>query len=122
VLRWLTVVGREAVSMPRKRATGESANARATEAAAAPRPKLPHVISKTAVYSMESLRAALGLCKHSVGREIREGRLKACKRCGRYWIIGTDVLAWLQGGAVQARLHRERDGDVLNDQPTARPA
>ncbi len=51
-----------------------------------------------AVYSLDQLRAALGVRRSSLGREIRLGRLQVSKRCGRYWFRSEWILSWLDGG------------------------
>jgi hypothetical protein len=60
----------------------------------------PHVIEPTAVYTVESLRAALGLTKSTVNREVRLGRLRVTKRAGKYFLLGTWILEWLRSGEV----------------------
>jgi hypothetical protein len=62
-----------------------------------------HVIRPTAVYSVESARSALGLTKTTIGREIRLGRLRVAKRAGRYFILGTWLLEWLETGEIRRR-------------------
>jgi hypothetical protein len=57
-----------------------------------------HVIAQDAVYSADSFRRTFGLRPSSLRREVREGRLKVYKRCGKYFILGGDVLAWLRSG------------------------
>jgi hypothetical protein len=74
----------------------------ATEPAASP---AVHVIHEHAVYSADSFRRAFGLRTSSLRRELREGRLKVYKRCGKYFILGEDILAWLRGGAVRPGGH-----------------
>jgi hypothetical protein len=59
-----------------------------------------HVIEPTAVYTGESLRAALGLPKSTVGREVRLGRLRVTKRAGKYFLLGEWILEWLEQGEV----------------------
>ena len=55
------------------------------------------IVPPHAIFTVASLQATLGLKKGSLPREIRLKRLKAHKRCGRYFILGADVLAWLAG-------------------------
>jgi hypothetical protein len=71
-----------------------------TNAAAAP---TPHIVCASAVYTAEAFRRAFGLRASSLRREVREGRLKVHKRCGKYFILGEDVLAWLRAGVVNVR-------------------
>jgi hypothetical protein len=56
------------------------------------------IIDPHAVYSLTGLQTALRLRKNSLPREIKGKRLVAHRRCGRWWLIGKDVLAWLEGG------------------------
>jgi hypothetical protein len=60
----------------------------------------PHVINPRGVYTTQSLQAALGLTKTTIGREIRLGRLRVTKRAGKYFVLGTWVLEWLAAGEV----------------------
>jgi hypothetical protein len=59
-----------------------------------------HLIESNAVYSLESARAALGLARATLRREIRLGRLRVSKRAGRYYILGCWLLQWLQAGEI----------------------
>ena len=61
---------------------------------------IQHVIASNAVYSLESARAALGLARATLRREIRLGRLRVSKRAGRYYILGCWLLQWLQAGEI----------------------
>ena len=58
----------------------------------------PPVIHPTAVYQVSHVREMLRLRQSSLRREIREGRLRVCKRCGRYYFLGEQLLDWLRGG------------------------
>ena len=68
----------------------------------------PHVIHPYAVYTAASLRAALGLTKTTVAREVRLRRLRVSKRAGKYFILGSWVLDWLRDGEG----HRNCDPQV----------
>lgn len=68
-----------------------------------------HTIQPTSVYTTESFRRTFGLRATSLRREVREGRLKVYKRCGKYYLLGEDILAWIRGGAV--RRQRGQDGE-----------
>jgi hypothetical protein len=59
-----------------------------------------HVISPTAVYFVDDLTRLFRLRKSTVRRELREGRLSVCKRAGRYFVLGEQLLAWLRGGEL----------------------
>jgi helix-turn-helix protein len=64
------------------------------------------VIATTAVFTIASLREVLGARRGSIPREIRQGRLKAHKRLGKYYILGEDVLEWIRGGTpAKAGVH-----------------
>jgi hypothetical protein len=71
------------------------------------------IIDPHAVFTLESLRVTLGLRDGSLPREIRQGRLKAHRRCGRYFILGSDVIAWLRSN--QPTL--ERSGMAMSNGP-----
>jgi len=59
-----------------------------------------HVIQPTAVYDLVTGRAALGLAKGCLPREIRLGRLRASKRAGKIFILGEFLLEWLQDAEI----------------------
>jgi hypothetical protein len=46
------------------------------------------------------------LRKSSLRREIREGRLKVSKRCGKYFFLGEQLLNWLRSGEIPASPRR----------------
>jgi hypothetical protein len=62
-----------------------------------------HVIHPNAVYGRDDLRIVLHLRKSTLGREIREKRLRVSKRAGRYFILGSWVLEWLRAGEITKR-------------------
>jgi hypothetical protein len=69
-----------------------------------------HEIRAGNIYTTDSFRRVFGLRQSSLRREVREGRLKVYKRCGKYFILGDQVLAWLQGGELQRRGRDVREG------------
>jgi hypothetical protein len=71
------------------------------EPATTPAPPCGHVVHEGAVYSADAFRRTFGLRTSSLRREVRERRLKVHKRCGKYFILGADVLAWLRGGTAE---------------------
>jgi hypothetical protein len=73
-----------------------------------PRPD-PHVIHPSAVYTVATLQAALSLTKSTVAREVRLRRLRATKRAGRYYILGTWILEWLKDGEVRQKAKLETE-------------
>jgi hypothetical protein len=60
-----------------------------------------HQIKRGAVYSLEAARAALGLARATLRREIRLGRLRVAKRAGRYYLLGSWLLEWLRQGEAR---------------------
>src|SRR5262245_56152451 len=67
---------------------------------------LPHVIHPAAVYFVENLRHIFKLSGSSVRREVRLGRLRIAKRCGRYFCLGKWVLQWIEEGELRRRSDR----------------
>ena len=63
----------------------------------------PHRIDPNAVYVLDEARQLFHLRKSSIRREVREGRLRIAKRCGRYYLLGAWLLEWLQGGEIARR-------------------
>jgi hypothetical protein len=63
-----------------------------------------HVVYPGAVYTVEDLRRIFGLKASSVRREVRLGRLRIAKRCGRYYCLGQWVLEWLGDGELKPPL------------------
>lgn len=59
-----------------------------------------HVIKSTAVYTLETARAALGLARACLPREIKLGRLRVARRGGKYMILGSWLLSWIEGGEI----------------------
>lgn len=53
-----------------------------------------------AVYDKEALQKMLGLSATTILREVRAGRLRACKRAGRYFFLAEHVNEWLRKGEV----------------------
>jgi hypothetical protein len=76
-------------------------------AAAEPPPSEPAIIHPTGVYQVVHVRAMLGLRQSSLRREIREGRLRVNKRCGKYFFLGQQLLDWLAGGELKRRRAEE---------------
>jgi hypothetical protein len=70
-----------------------------------------HVIHPDAVYSLESARAALGLARATLRREVRLGRLRVSKRAGRYYLLGAWLLEWLRAGEVRRYLRAAVPGE-----------
>ena len=64
---------------------------------------IKHIIHPSAVYSQEAVRLSLGLKTATLQREIRLGRLRVAKRAGRYYILGSWLLEWVEKGEVQRR-------------------
>jgi hypothetical protein len=60
------------------------------------------IIAPTAAYGIEQARMMLGLRKNTLPREIRLRRLRVSRRGGRYYILGSWLLAWIRAGEVTA--------------------
>ena len=65
--------------------------------------KVPHVIHPGGAYTVEDLRRVFGLKASSVRREVRFGRLRMAKRCGRYYCLGQWVRQWIEDGELNPR-------------------
>lgn len=72
----------------------------------------PATIDPHAAYSVAQATALLGLRDNSLPREIRNGRLRCSKRCGRYFVLGRWLLEWLEGGEL--RRYRGVNGNGKN--------
>jgi hypothetical protein len=88
--------------------------AKATTTAPA-RQALAPVIDPHAVFTVSSAQAVLALPKGCLPREIRLGRLRASKRSGRYWVLGSWLLQWLEGGEIHRHRHEAADSNSLMD-------
>jgi hypothetical protein len=63
----------------------------------------PFHIDPNAVYRPQQVIAALGLRGSSLRSEWRAGRLRVVRRCGKNYLLGRDLLAWLYAGELPAR-------------------
>jgi hypothetical protein len=71
-------------------------------------PILPALdIHPEAVYRPEQIRIALGLQASSLRSEWRAGRLRVVRRCGRNYILGSDLLSWLDAGELPSPADRQ---------------
>jgi len=55
----------------------------------------------TGLYSLDWVRGALGLGYDALRREVRAGRLRAARRCGKTWLKGAWVLDWIEAAEVK---------------------
>jgi hypothetical protein len=55
------------------------------------------------VYVAASFKATFGLRDCSMQREVRLGRLRITKRCGRLYVLGVWALEWLATGELKRR-------------------
>jgi hypothetical protein len=60
------------------------------------------------VYRPAEIQAALGLGVNALRAEWRAGRLRILRRCNRNFILGKDVLAWLDAGELPSPAKRHR--------------
>jgi hypothetical protein len=81
--------------MTRRRATAIA------EPQATPAPMAPFVLDPNAILFPDQFRQLFRLRADTLRREVRLGRLKVHKRGGRYYLIGSDVMAWIRGGEVK---------------------
>jgi hypothetical protein len=61
------------------------------------------------IYTPAQVTVALGLRASSLRTEWRRGRLRVVRRCGKNYLLGRDILAWLDGGEL-CRQQRENNG------------
>jgi hypothetical protein len=69
------------------------------------------VIDPRAVFTIDQARTTLQLAKNCLPREIRLGRLRVAKRAGKYLILGSWLLEWIEGGEV-LRHNRKAVGEA----------
>jgi hypothetical protein len=87
--------------MSRHRTSHASSNGKASPLT----PVLPVLpLDPNGVYLPRQVIAALGLRVSSLRHEWRQGRLRIIKRCNKNFLLGKDVLAWLDGGELRRRL------------------
>jgi hypothetical protein len=93
--------------MPRQRKNA------ATDSAP-PVPIVPALlIELNAVYRSATIQAALGLGGSALRAEWRAGRLRVIRRCNRNFLLGRDILDWLDRGELLSPAKRhERNGAV----------
>lgn len=60
------------------------------------------------IYRPEQVRAALGLGSSALRAEWRAGRLRIVRRCKRNYIIGRDLIAWLDAGELPSPANRRQ--------------
>jgi hypothetical protein len=60
-----------------------------------------HAIDPNGIYFVDTFQEIFRLRKSSLRREIRENRLRVSKRCGRYYLLGEWILAWLRDGELR---------------------
>jgi hypothetical protein len=75
---------------------------RPTEAARA-EPAVPLVLNPLAVFTFAQARQALALPRSTLAREVRLRRLRVAKRAGKYWILGSWLLQWIEAGELHRR-------------------
>ena len=61
------------------------------------------VIDPQAVYTVADAQAVLRLTRSTIGREVKEGRLRVSRRAGRYYLLGEWLLQWLREGELPRR-------------------
>jgi hypothetical protein len=82
--------------MPRPRSPQEDEQKEAA-------PILPALaIDPNGIYRASQIQAALGLGSRALRAEWRAGRLRIVRRCNRNFLLGRDVLEWLNSGVLPA--------------------
>lgn len=71
-------------------------------------------IRADSVYRADVVRAILGLGANALRAEWRAGRLRILRRCNRNFILGRDLIAWLDGGELPSPAQR-RNGTANHD-------
>jgi hypothetical protein len=62
-----------------------------------------------AIYLPSQVIAALQLRSSSLRSEWRAGRLRVLRRCGKNYLLGRDILVWLNGGELPSPSNRNGD-------------
>jgi hypothetical protein len=62
---------------------------------------MSRTILPTDVYNLKAATELLGVRQNTLPREIRLRRLRASKRGGRYFILGSWLLQWLEAGEIR---------------------
>jgi hypothetical protein len=72
-------------------------------------------IEPYSVYRAATIQAALGLGARALRAEWRAGRLRIVRRCNRNFIIGKDLLSWLDRGELLSPATRHHaNGAAVN--------
>jgi hypothetical protein len=71
-------------------------------------------ITSDSIFTLAELSELLGLRPNSLPREVRKGRLRVSKICGRYLTTGAWIKQWLESGEVRRRKPTEADAANIN--------
>src|SRR5262245_7404517 len=77
----------------------------------------PFVLDPNAILFPDQFRRLFRLRASTLRREVREGRLTVYQRGGRYYLIGSEILAWLRGGVVTPRSRTAARNGSANGRP-----
>jgi hypothetical protein len=69
----------------------------------------PHVIRRTALYTLDSAAKATGLPRRALGNAIRARELEASLRARRHLILGQWLLDWIEAGRLSQRRKQLKD-------------
>jgi hypothetical protein len=61
----------------------------------------PLILVPTAVYTIDQARAAFGLARSTLSREVRLGRLRVSVRAGKRFFMGLWLAEWIERGEVR---------------------
>jgi hypothetical protein len=92
---------------------------RRVEQAPAAVPDAPFVLDPNAILFPDQFRRLFRLRASTLRREVREGRLTVYQRGGRYYLLGSEILAWLRGGLVTPRRRRHEGNGQAPESPAA---
>jgi hypothetical protein len=71
-----------------------------------------HIIDPNGIYFVDQAQALLRLTESTLGREIRERRLRVSRRAGRYFFLGKWLLEWIEAGELRPDEDRPLNGDA----------
>jgi hypothetical protein len=64
------------------------------------------------IYTPAQVITALGLRGSSLRTEWRRGRLRVVRRCGKNYLLGRDILRWLDAGELPSPATRTNGGEA----------
>lgn len=71
-------------------------------------------IQPNGVYRASQIQSALGLGGKAIHAEWKKGRIRILRRCNRNFILGKDIIAWLDGGEMLSPAKRHQANGHTN--------